>query len=74
MLLSYKSKGPVTFNNRRDCWVEGLAARAHNPLSARPPTANIVTDTDALNWKHKEMKEERVLRGKERLRSEKMKQ
>lgn len=45
--------------------MERLAARAHNPLSAQPPTANIVTDTEALNWKHKEMKEGRVLWGKE---------
>lgn len=65
MWLSRKSKGPVTFNNRRGCLVEGLAARAHKPLSAQPPTASTVTDTEALNWKHKDMKEGRVLHGKE---------
>lgn len=64
--LSCKSKGPVTFNNRRGGCVEGLPASAHNPLNAQPPTANTVTDTEALNWKQNEMTKGRVLYGKER--------
>lgn len=63
-LLSCESKGPVTFNNRGGCRVEGLAARAHKPLSAQPPTASIVTDTQALNWKLEDTEEGRVVNGK----------
>lgn len=66
-MLSCKSKGPDTFNNRRGCCVEGLAARAQKPLSAQPATASTVTDTEPLNWKHKDMKGGR---GIERFRGE----
>lgn len=56
--------------------MEGPAARAHKPLSAHPPMAGPVTDTEALNWKHDDVKEGRVIRGKgmERFRGEKMKE
>lgn len=38
-VLSRKSKGLVTLNNRGACCVEGLAAREYKPLSAQPSTA-----------------------------------
>lgn len=38
-VLSRKSKGLVTLNNRGACCAEGLAARAYKPLSAQPSTA-----------------------------------
>lgn len=56
--------------------MEGPAARAHRPLSAQPPTAGTVTYTDALSWKHDDVKEGRGRldgKGMERLRGEKMK-
>lgn len=31
--LGCESKGPITFNNRKGCGMEGLAARAHKPES-----------------------------------------
>lgn len=56
--------------------MEGPAARAHRPLSAQPPTAGTVTYTDALSWKHDDVKEGRGRldgKGMGRLRGEKMK-
>lgn len=41
--------------------MEGLAARAHKPLRVH----GTVTDTEASNWKHKDMKDGRVVCGKE---------
>lgn len=54
-ILSCESKGPVTFNNRKGCSVERTAAKKTN-LSAWIPMANVASDTDALSWKHREMK------------------
>lgn len=43
--------------------MEGPAARAYKPLSAQPSTASQRRDTEALDWKRGDMREERVVPG-----------